>query len=70
MIRLVVFIIILLSSATSNERENIINLLEAERKSRLLNLIEVYNNLETTYFVMLNFTIIYFSFYLEKLTRK
>ena len=52
------------------ENLNIINSLEAERKSRLLNLIEVYNNLETTYFVMLNFTIIYFSFYLEKLTRK
>tara|TARA_B100001559_G_C16425430_1_gene587161 strand:- start:315 stop:1190 length:876 start_codon:yes stop_codon:yes gene_type:complete len=52
------------------ENLNIINSLEAERKSRLLNLIEVYNNLEITYFVMLNFTIIYFSFYLEKLTRK
>ncbi len=52
------------------ENLNYINSLNFERKSRLLNFIEIYNNLKLTYFVMLNFILFYFAFYLEKLTRK
>tara|TARA_B100000035_G_scaffold39302_1_gene29643 strand:- start:38753 stop:40279 length:1527 start_codon:yes stop_codon:yes gene_type:complete len=51
------------------ENGNIINTLDFERKSRFLNFIETYNNLEVTYFLLLNLILIYFSFCLEKLTR-
>ena len=52
------------------ESSSIIDSLEPGRKSRFLNFVEIYNNLEVTYFILLNFILFYFSFYLEKLTRK
>ena len=52
------------------ESSSIIDSLEPGRKSRFLNFVEIYNNLEVAYFILLNFILFYFSFYLEKLTRK
>jgi len=52
------------------ENLNIIDSLDIERKSRILNFIDIYNNLKITYLVMLNFILFYFSYNLEKLTTR